>query len=92
MLYLVRDLSDKKLNNMLPVTLPILCHNSDTILFSELGVSYNFNDLDEVEFMFFHIDFACGNIRDGMHLTEIVVNEEAYVVNLPFEQFKQLFI
>lgn len=77
---------------MRPVVLPILCHNSDTILFSELGVSYNYNDLDEVEFMFFHIDFACGNVRDGMHLTEIVVNEEAYVVNLHFEDFKKLFI
>ena len=77
---------------MKPVTLPILCHNSDTILFSELGVNYNYNDLDEVEFMFFHIDFACGNVMDGMHLTEIVVNDEAYVVNMPFEQFKQLFI
>ena len=77
---------------MKPVTLPILCHNSDTILFSELGINYNFNDLEEVEFMFFNIDFACGNVRDGMHLTEIVVNEEAYVVNLPFEQFKKLFI
>lgn len=82
----------KKLNNMKPVTLPILCHNSDTILFSELGINYNFNDLEEVKFMFFNIDFACGNVRDGMHLTEIVVNEEAYVVNLPFEQFKKLFI
>jgi hypothetical protein len=77
---------------MQPVVLPILCHNSDTILFKELGVDYNYADLDEVEFMFFHIDFACGNVKDGMHLTEIVVNEEAYVVNLPFEQFKQLFI
>ena len=77
---------------MKPVTLPILCHNSDTILFSELGINYNFNDLEEVKFMFFNIDFACGNVRDGMHLTEIVVNEEAYVVNLPFEQFKKLFI
>ncbi len=86
------DLLDKKLNNMQPVVLPILCHNSDTILFSELGVSYNYNSLDEVEFMFFHIDFACGNVKDGMHLTEIVVNDEAYVVNLPFDQFKQLFI
>lgn len=77
---------------MKPVTLPILCHNSDTILFSELGINYNFNDLEEVEFMFFNIDFACGNVRDGMHLTEIVVNEEAYVVNLPFDEFKKLFI
>jgi hypothetical protein len=77
---------------MIPVTLPILCHNSDTILFSELGVSYNFENLDEVEFMFFHIDFACGNVRDGKEYTEIVVNEEAYVVNLPFREFKQLFI
>ena len=77
---------------MIPVTLPILCHNTDTILFSELGVNYNYADLDEVEFMFFHIDFACGNIRDGMHLTEIVVNDEAYVVNMSFDQFKNLFI
>lgn len=77
---------------MKPVTLPILCHNSDTILFSELGINYNFNDLEEVEFMFFNIDFACGNFRDGMYLTEIVVNEEAYVVNLPFDEFKKLFI
>lgn len=92
MLYLVLDLLDKKLNKMQPVTLPILCHNSDTILFSELGINYNYKDLEEVEFMFFHIDFACGNVRDGMHLTEIVVNEEAYVVNLPFDQFKNLFI
>jgi hypothetical protein len=77
---------------MQPVVLPILCHNSDTILFSELGIEYKFEDLEEVEFIFFNIDFACGNFKQGKEYTEIVVNEEAYVVNLPFEQFKQLFI
>jgi hypothetical protein len=76
---------------MQPVVLPILCHNSDTILFKELGVDYNYADLDEVEFMFFHIDFACGNIKQGKEYTEIVCDGEAYVVNLPFTEFKQLF-
>jgi hypothetical protein len=77
---------------MQPVVLPILCHNSDTILFSELGIEYKFEDLEEVEFIFFNIDFACGNVKQGKEYTEIVVNEEAYVVNLPFKDFKQLFI
>jgi hypothetical protein len=77
---------------MQPVLLPILCHNSDTILFSELGVEYKFSDLEEVEFLFFSIDYACGNFKQGKEYTEIVCDGDAYVVNLSFDQFKQLFI
>jgi hypothetical protein len=91
-LSLVLDSLDKKLNNMQPVLLPILCHNSDTILFSELGVEYKFSDLEEVEFLFFNIDYACGNFKQGKEYTEIVCDGDAYVVNLTFDQFKQLFI
>jgi hypothetical protein len=77
---------------MKPVVLPLLCHNEDTALFNELGVAYNYQDLDEVEFMFFNIDYACGNFRDGREFTEIVSNEETFVVNLSWNEFKKLFI
>jgi len=77
---------------MKPVVLPILCHNSDTILFSELGIEYKFEDLEEVEFIFFTLDYACGNIKQGKEYTEIVCGEDAYVVNLTFTEFKKLFI
>lgn len=77
---------------MKPVVLPILCHNEDTALFNELGISYKFKDLEEVEFLFFSIDYACGNYRDGQEFTEIVCGEDAYVVNLTFNEFKKLFI
>lgn len=77
---------------MQPVLLPVLCHNEDTILFRELNIDYKFEDLEEVEFMFFNIDYACGNYKDGREYTEIVCGEDAYVINLSFEQFKQLFI
>lgn len=77
---------------MKPVVLPVLCHDSDTILFSELGINYNYEDLEEVEFMFFKIDYACMNDTKDKEYTEIVVGDEAFVVNMPFEQFKQLFI
>jgi hypothetical protein len=77
---------------MKPVVLPVLCHNEDTALFNELGISYKYQDLEEVEFIFFNIDFACGNIRDGKEFTEIVSGEDSYVVNLRFNDFKKLFI
>lgn len=77
---------------MKPVALPILCHNEDTALFNELGINYKFQDLEEVEFLFFHIDYACSNFRDGREFTEIVSGEDAYVVNLTFSEFKKLFL
>ena len=77
---------------MKPVVLPILCHNEDTALFNELGINYKLQDLEEVEFIFFNLDYACGNFKDGREFTEIVCGEEAYVVNLPFNEFKKLFI
>ena len=77
---------------MKPVVLPVLCHDESTALFNELGITYSYNDLNEVEFLFFHIDFACGNVRDGKEFTEIVSGEDSYVINLTFEAFKKLFI
>jgi len=77
---------------MKPVVLPVLCHNEDTALFNELGISYKYQDLEEVEFIFFNIDFACGNNRDGKEFTEIVSGEDSYVINLRFNDFKKLFI
>jgi len=77
---------------MKPVVLPVLCHDESTALFNELGINYSYNDLNEVEFLFFNIDFACGNTRDGKEFTEIVSGEDSYVVNLTFNEFKKLFI
>ena len=77
---------------MKPVVLPVLCHDESTALFNELGITYSYNDLNEVEFLFFKIDFACGNVRDGKEFTEIVTGEESYVINLTFDEFKKKFI
>jgi hypothetical protein len=87
----VRDLSDKKLNNMQPVLLPLLCHNDNTILFDELGIEYNYENLTRVEFMFFVIEYACSNTKNDREFTEIVSNGESFVVDLTWHEFKKLF-
>ena len=80
-----------KLNNMLPVLLPLLCHNENTILFDELGVDYNYENLTSVEFMFFNIDYACSNTKNDREFTEIVSNGDSFVVDLRWHEFKKLF-
>jgi hypothetical protein len=76
---------------MQPVLLPLLCHNENTILFDELGVDYNYENLTSVEFMFFTIDYACSNTKNNREFTEIVSNGDSFVVDLRWHEFKKLF-
>jgi hypothetical protein len=76
---------------MTPVILPLLCHNDNTILFDELGIDYNYENLTSVEFMFFNIDYACSNIKNNREFTEIVSTGESFVVDLSWDEFKKLF-
>jgi hypothetical protein len=77
---------------MKPILLPLLCHNENTVLFDELGVDYNYENLTAVEFMFFTIDYACGNTKNEREFTEIVSLGESYVVDMTWSDFKKLFI
>ena len=76
---------------MLPVLLPLLCHNENTILFDELGVDYNYENLTSVEFMFFTIDYACSNTKNNREFTEIGSNGDSFVVDLRWPEVKTLF-
>ena len=73
------------------IILPLLCHNDNTILFDELGIEYNYENLTRVEFMFFTIDYACSNVKNDREFTEIVSMGESFVVDLTWNEFKQLF-
>ena len=77
---------------MKPILLPLLCHNENTVLFDELGVDYNYENLTAVEFMFFNIDYACSNTKNEREFTEIVSLGESFVVDLTWIEFKKLFI
>jgi len=78
-------------NNMKGILLPLLCHNDNTILFDELGIEYNYENLTRVEFMFFTIDYACSNTKNDREFTEIVSMGESFVVDLSWNEFKKLF-
>jgi hypothetical protein len=73
---------------MLPITLPILVHNDDTICLKELDLEYDYEDLTEVEFVFFTIDFACRYAKQGREYCEIVSGEDSFVANITFNELK----
>lgn len=77
---------------MKPVLLPLLCHNENTILFNELGIDYNYKDLECIEFMLFDISYACSNTKNGQEFTEVISDGESFVVDLTWNEFKSLFI
>jgi hypothetical protein len=75
---------------MIPIVIPILCHNDETIVLRDLEVKTSYTRLTEVEFMFFTIDFACRYEQDGKEYTEIVSGEDSFVSSLSFKQFQDI--
>jgi hypothetical protein len=75
---------------MIPVVIPILCHNDETIVLRDLEVKTSYTRLTEVDFMFFTIDFACRYEQDGKEYTEIVSGEDSFVSSLSFKQFQEI--
>jgi hypothetical protein len=75
---------------MIPIVIPILCHNDETIVLRDLEVKTSYTRLTEVEFMFFTIDFACRYEQDGKEYTEIVSGEDSFVSSLSFKQFQEI--
>jgi hypothetical protein len=75
---------------MIPVVIPILCHNDETIVLRDLDVKTTYTRLTEVDFMFFTIDFACRYEQDGKEYTEIVSGEDSFVSSLSFKQFQDI--
>jgi hypothetical protein len=75
---------------MIPIVIPILCHNDETIVLRDLDVKTTYTRLTEVDFMFFTIDFACQYEQDGKQYTEIVSGEDSFVSSLSFKQFQEI--
>lgn len=75
---------------MIPIVIPILCHDDDTILLRDLELDVKYDQLTAVDFMFFTIDFACQYERDGRQYTEIVSGEDSFVSSLSFKQFQDI--
>jgi hypothetical protein len=75
---------------MIPIVIPILCHNDETIVLRDLDVKTTYTRLTEVDFMFFTIDFACRYEQDGKEYTEIVSGEDSFVSSLSFKQFQDI--
>jgi hypothetical protein len=75
---------------MIPIVIPILCHNDETIVLRDLDVKTTYSRLTEVDFMFFTIDFACRYQQDGKEYTEIVSGEDSFVSSLSFDQFQDI--
>jgi hypothetical protein len=75
---------------MIPIVIPILCHNDETIVLRDLDVKTTYTRLTEVDFMFFTIDFACRYEQDGKEYTEIVLGEDSFVSSLSFKQFQDI--
>ncbi len=75
---------------MIPVVIPILCHDDNTIVLRDLELDVKFEQLEAVDFMFFTIDFACRYEKDGRQYTEIVSGEDSFVSSLSFEQFQDI--
>jgi hypothetical protein len=75
---------------MLPIVIPVLCHNDETIVLRDLEIKTTYSRLTEVDFMFFTIDFACRYEQDGKEYTEIVSGEDSFVSSLSFKQFQDI--
>jgi len=75
---------------MIPVVIPILCHNDETIVLRDLDVKTTYTRLTEVDFMFFTIDLSCRYEQDGKEYTEIVSGEDSFVSSLSFKQFQDI--
>jgi hypothetical protein len=75
---------------MLPIKIPIICHDDVSKQMKDMGIETDFAELKRTYFVIFYIDYMAQLFKNGIEYTEVVVDNNSYVSDLKIDDILKL--
>ena len=75
---------------MLPIKIPIICHDDVSKQMKDMGIETDFAELKRIYFVLFYIDYMAQLFKNGIEYTEVVVDNNSYVSDLKIDEILNL--
>ena len=75
---------------MLPIKIPIICHDDVSKQMKDMGIETDFAELKRTYFVIFYIDYMAQLFKNGIEYTEVVVDNNSYVSDMKIDEILNL--
>jgi hypothetical protein len=75
---------------MLPIKIPIICHDDVSKQMKDMGIETDFAELKRTYFVIFYIDYMAQLFKNGIEYTEVVVDNNSYVSDMKIDDILKL--
>lgn len=75
---------------MLPIKIPIICHDDVSKQMKDMGIETDFAELKRTYFVIFYIDYMAQLFKNGVEYTEVVVDNNSYVSDMKIDDILNL--
>ena len=75
---------------MLPIKIPIICHDVVSKQMKDMGIETDFAELKRIYFVLFYIDYMAQLFKNGIEYTEVVVDNNSYVSDMKIDDILKL--
>ena len=75
---------------MLPIKIPIICHDDVSKQMKDMGIETDFAELKRIYFVLFYIDYMAQLFKNGIEYTEVVVDNNSYVSDMKIDDILNL--
>ena len=75
---------------MLPIKIPIICHDDVSKQMKDMGIETDFAELKRIYFVIFYIDYMAQLFKNGIEYTEVVVDNNSYVSDMKIDEILNL--
>jgi hypothetical protein len=75
---------------MLPIKIPIICHDDVSKQMKDMGIETDFAELKRTYFVIFYIDYLAQLFKNGIEYTEVVVDNNSYVSDMKIDDILNL--
>jgi hypothetical protein len=75
---------------MLPIKIPIICHDDVSKQMKDMGIETDFSELKRTYFVIFYIDYMAQLFKNGIEYTEVVVDNNSYVSDMKIDDILNL--
>lgn len=75
---------------MLPIKIPIICHDNVSKQMKDMGIETDFAELKRTYFVLFYIDYMAQMFKNDIEYTEVVVDNNSYVSDMKIDDILKL--
>ena len=75
---------------MLPIKIPVICHDDVSKQMKDMGIETDFSELKRTYFVIFYIDYMAQLFKNGIEYTEVIVDNNSYVSDMKIDDILNL--